>query len=1340
MRTDKRPVLANAPGVARLARLLLSGLLLSGLFLGPLLGAPAALAQGQAGAGPGKPLSPLLSYAATPVTGLPSRLIWSVAFDEQGRPWVGSNDGGAVLEDGEWQMLSPADGLPSDSVTAWLFEAGGVWVGTERGLSLLVDGAVARTYSWDDGMASSGVQDLALDAKGNLWAAHLAEGVSRFDGEQWQKFTTDDGLADNWVYSIALAASGDLWFGTGAGASRFDGETWQTFSTAEGLAGDWVADVAVAPNGNLWFATDGGVSQFDGANWTTHLAGRPARSLAISADGEVWAAGSGFVSVWDGETWRDVQPQYFAGQLLQALALAANGEVWVGSLEDGVTILTPQPAGDETNGQGGEAALWLGTGEGVMLLAGAEQQRFDTSDGLAAADVRAILIDSQGRKWFATSGGASQYDGAAWTSYYPSAQSISSNYVHTVAVDPQGRTWFAYGDRGLGVSVKDGDEWRQYTAADGLVDERVYSLAFGVDGRTYAGTGTSIFRLNEKRWVKLGAQYGAPAGKIETLAVAPTGELWAGFPGGVARYDGRDWITFGPGEGLEVGDVHAIAFDGEGAVWIGAAPSPQAAGNGGLFVYDGGEWTAFAMNRTPTVYSGPAADPLGDWVSGLAFDEAGSLWVGTLAHPLARPGFVHGGVSVYHGDVLGDVGWTVYTPDNGLPSEYVTALAVDANGDVWAGTQDGLSLFDGEGWTTYTTADGLPANTITALAPDATGGLWIATAGSGATLYNGETWEHLTTVGLADRDVRALAEDAEGSIWFATAGGVSRFDGEAWTAYTVFDGLASNDNSALAVDGSGAVWAGGAADPATGALLSRFDGEGWRTYTLGDSGLYSRVDALAVDGEGNAWAAAHYPNQFSSASALFVFDGEGWRQQAAGPGPLGDDQVHALAIDSEGAAWLGTDGSYGSAPLLVWDGTAWSSYPEVRAGAVFAITLASSGQGWLGTDIGLARLDMEPGELYVTYHPALRNIPVQAVALEPAPAGGTDGDEAGSGEAGSGEADGAAAAAGWQVHDELGSGFQLLAAGPGASLWAAADDRLLHVTGDMTQSIDLPASLAAAIAANGSVAFPTLTDLAVDAQDAPWLATDGQGLFTLAGGEWRQETAAEGLPGDSVARLAFDGADRLWGVFRTGEAYTVAYRAEDGWVDATPPGLGAAPRGLAATADAVWLAASGKAPLRWQNGAWEQVVENWHGSSFDTSVAASPDTVWFGNDAGWLRRGADSWQAPAGTIPAPFSLPAAVDTQGGVWGIVTPFCYWCRLPNLNENGAIYATLNGACRFTAADGLGGEPLDPAPYAFDPEPVRPDAVRDIVVAGDGVVWFITSGRLTSFTAQGPVCPAR
>ncbi|MFN8454167.1 MAG: hypothetical protein U0401_05745 [Anaerolineae bacterium] len=126
-----------------------------------------------------------------------------------------------------------------------------------------------------------------------------------------------------------------------------------------------------------------------------------------------------------------------------------------------------------------------------------------------------------------------------------------------------------------------------------------------------------------------------------------------------------------------------------------------------------------------------------------------------------------------------------------------------------------------------------------------------------------------------------------------------------------------------------------------------------------------------------------------------------------------------------------------------------------------------------------------------------------------------------------------------------------------------------------------------------------------------------------------------------------------------------------------------------------------------------------------------------GTDGGWLHWSGAEWQGLNVTIPAPFARPLAVDSAGGAWGRATAGCYFCKLPDQNENGAVYVTSNLACRFTAADGLGGAPLNPTPPASDYETPRPDEVWDIAVDAAGAVWFITQGKITVFHPHEPIC---
>jgi ligand-binding sensor domain-containing protein len=52
---------------------------------------------------------------------------------------------------------------------------------------------------------------------------------------------------------------------------------------------------------------------------------------------------------------------------------------------------------------------------------------------------------------------------------------------------------------------------------------------------------------------------------------------------------------------------------------------------------------------------------------------------------------------------------------------------VDHNGILWAGTDGGVSWFDGARWRTYTTRDGLIDNFVYAIAVDDEGNKWFGT-------------------------------------------------------------------------------------------------------------------------------------------------------------------------------------------------------------------------------------------------------------------------------------------------------------------------------------------------------------------------------------------------------------------------------------------------------------------------------------------------------------------------------------------------------------------------------------------------------------------------------------
>ncbi|MFP5284639.1 MAG: two-component regulator propeller domain-containing protein, partial [Thermoanaerobaculia bacterium] len=63
------------------------------------------------------------------------------------------------------------------------------------------------------------------------------------------------------------------------------------------------------------------------------------------------------------------------------------------------------------------------------------------------------------------------------------------------------------------------------------------------------------------------------------------------------------------------------------------------------------------------------------------------------------------------------------TVDDGLAQSQVLTLFEDRDGYVWAGTNDGVSRFDGSGFTSFQSSDGLPPGPVRAVRQSADGAL-----------------------------------------------------------------------------------------------------------------------------------------------------------------------------------------------------------------------------------------------------------------------------------------------------------------------------------------------------------------------------------------------------------------------------------------------------------------------------------------------------------------------------------------------------------------------------------------------------------------------------------------
>jgi ligand-binding sensor domain-containing protein len=241
----------------------------------------------------------------------------------------------------------------------------------------------------------------------------------------------------------------------------------------------------------------------------------------------------------------------------------------------------------------------------------------------------------------------------------------------------------------------------------------------------------------------------------------------------IADYAVRVWRE---DAGLPQSHVRTIVQTRDGYIWMGT--------KAGLARFDGVRFTVFD-DRTPgQLQEGEV------WA--LQEDEEGALWIGTFG----------GGLTRYK-----DGAFKTLTVQDGLPSNFVGALAKCKGGGLWIGTDDhGIALLKDGRFTPYTEADGLLSNDVKALFCDQQGTLWIGTT-KGLSGFAGGRFTNTTLRLEGDGRVTSIVSDGSGGLWIGMlGGGLVHYVAGTVTQYAPGDGLISDQVGGLYYDARGTLW------------------------------------------------------------------------------------------------------------------------------------------------------------------------------------------------------------------------------------------------------------------------------------------------------------------------------------------------------------------------------------------------------------------------------------------------------------------------------------------------------------------------------------------------------
>jgi signal transduction histidine kinase/ligand-binding sensor domain-containing protein len=507
-------------------------------------------------------------------------------------------------------------------------------------------------------------------------------------------------------------------------------------------------------------------------------------------------------------------------------------------------------------------------------------------------------------------------------------------------------------DMSLDISQYAHTAWR---VRDGFTKGTISAIAQTPDGYFWLGTEFGLLRFDGVRavpWQPPPGQH-LPSTSIFSLLAARDGTLWIGTTKGVASWkDGK--LTHYPalaGESIRA----PIREDHEGTIWVGglAFPPPGklcAIRNSGVQCYgeDGGLgngvrglfedrgrnlWVGLREGvwhwkpGPPKFYSemGP-----GNGIEGLAEADDGALLFGP------RTGIkriVEGKIEPY--------------PLPGLAREFTAArLLRDRDGNLWIGTSDaGLVHIHGGRTDVLKQADGLSGDFITALLIDREGNIWVASDGGLDRFREFAASTVSLSQGLSNASILSVLADRDGSVWLSTRRGLNRWNNGHITIFGNSPGnglLNGNYAGTLFQDRRGRVWA---------STLREFG------YLESDRFIPLKnvpggpVYSIREDDSGSLWIA-------SKDHGLIHLIPSGEVQDTPWTGMGHEDYALALAIDPRRRGlWAGF---YKGGIAYFADGRVRASYSTADGlgeGRVNDLRFDPDGTLWAATEGGLSRLN-----------------------------------------------------------------------------------------------------------------------------------------------------------------------------------------------------------------------------------------------------------------------------------------------------------------------------------------------------------------------------------------------
>jgi len=338
------------------------------------------------------------------------------------------------------------NGLASNNPSTMLTDRdGNIWIGTDKGLQLLIDEPPVTVYSKASGLPTENIYSIVQDKAGAIWFGAWDDFLVKYSNSV---FTHEQ---KKWVEALFVDHESRLWVGASGGIFYRENDASQWVSLYDQLktpASDRLGVTVISQdrNGDIWFGGSNGIARFHSGEIKTFRVtdGLPDSEVTAfwqTSSGEIWVGTKvGLAQLVD----EKFVPLKSRNEVLRTFVRSFyedhDGTLWIGTYDSGLFRYKNGRLTNINSAYGlfsdgafciledGSGWFWMNSNQGIYRVQRDELNQFadgqlarvnsvsyGPDDGLRNVEGNggkqpAGLKASDGRLWFPTAGGVAMID------------------------------------------------------------------------------------------------------------------------------------------------------------------------------------------------------------------------------------------------------------------------------------------------------------------------------------------------------------------------------------------------------------------------------------------------------------------------------------------------------------------------------------------------------------------------------------------------------------------------------------------------------------------------------------------------------------------------------------------------------------------------------------------------------------------------------------------------------------------------------------------------------------------------------------------------------------------